>query len=338
MDAGKQCLAVMSSSIQKLLPSLIFFLAGPTWATPNDAPQISDPEASAQMRMNSPQMMQREIDRRREMTFRLNETLDLADRLYTSGEWDHAEAKYSLVLLQTDPQAQTGGFYQRARIGKAKCLVAKALGKEEAGQLSEASGLLKQASELDPDNKALARKVADLQESGNRQADPYGGNPAVTGDLMRKTEEIKKLLSLSDQQAETGQFLKARKSLEDVLRIDPYNRAARKKIEMLEEKRMSSADGRYLASREKALAKVSEAWLPPPPAKVDPQKGRQTGAAGGSNAAALIKKLAEIRIPELTFNERPIRAAIEELQRLSEQYDPEKRGLNFVLRLPHPSE
>ena len=49
-----------------------------------------------------------------------------------------------------------------------------------------------------------------------------------------------------------------------------------------------------------------------------------------------MKKLAEIRIPELTFNERPIRSAVEELQRLSEQYDPQKQGLNFVLRLPPP--
>lgn len=47
-----------------------------------------------------------------------------------------------------------------------------------------------------------------------------------------------------------------------------------------------------------------------------------------------MKKLAEIRIPELTFNERPIRGAVEELQRLSQQYDPDKKGLNFVLRLP----
>ncbi|MFM8653911.1 MAG: hypothetical protein ACKODZ_04150, partial [Verrucomicrobiota bacterium] len=97
-------------------------------------------------------------------------------------------------------------------------------------------------------------------------------------------------------------------------------------------------DRRYLASREKALAKVSEAWLPPPPAKIEPGKGRKTGAAGDSNAAEILKKLAGIRIPELTFNERPIRAAVEELQRLSEQYDPEKKGLNFVLRLPAPGQ
>ena len=289
------------------------------------------------LKLSSAELMQREIDRRREETFRLNEILDLADRLYHSGEWDYAESKYDLVLLQTDLQAQTGGFHQRAQIGKARCLAARALKKEEEGKLVEAAGLLKQASDLDPTNKSLARKAADLQEAGSRLADPYPGNAAATEDLFRKTAEIKRLLSLADQLTETGQLLEARKKLDDVLRIDPYNRAARKKIEVVEEKRMSSADRRYSASREKALAKVSEAWLPPPPAQVDPQKGRKTGSASDSNAAAILKKLAEIRIPELTFNERPIRAAVEELQRLSEQYDPEKQGLNFVLRLPPPA-
>jgi general secretion pathway protein D len=289
-------------------------------------------------RLNSAEMMQREIDRRREVTFRLNEILDLADRLYRSGEWQHAEAKYNLVLLETDPQAQTGGFHKRAQLGKARCLTAQSLAKEEEGKLGEAAGLLKQAAELDPTNKALARKVADLQEEGSRLSDPYQGNPAVTEELLQKTAEIKRLLSLADQLTETGQYREARKRLDDVLRLDPYNRVARKKIEVLEEKRLVAADQRYLASREKALAKVSEAWLPPPPAKVEPGKGRKTGAAGDSNAAEILKKLAKIRIPELTFNERPIRAAVEELQRLSEQYDPEKEGLNFVLRLPPPGE
>jgi general secretion pathway protein D len=283
-------------------------------------------------------MMQREIDRRREETFRLNEMLDLADRLYRSGEWEHAEAKYELVMKETDVQAQTGGFYQRARIGKARCLAARALVLEAEGKMAEASGLFRQASDLDPTNKAVARKAADLQEAGSRQSDPFQGNPAVTEDLLQKTAEIKRLLSLADQLTETGQYMQARKKLDDVLRLDPYHRVARKRIEILEEKRLKMADTRYLASREKALAKVTEAWLPPPPAKVDPSKGRQTGAAGDSNAAEILKKLAEIRIPELTFNERPIRGAVEELQRLSEQYDPQKRGLNFVLRLPPPGE
>lgn len=286
---------------------------------------------------SSAEMMQREIDRRRETTFRLNELLDLADRLYDSGQWDHAEAKFSLVLAETEPQGHTGGFYRRAQIGKAKCLAAKALAKEEDGKLAEAAGLLQQAVELDPQNKALAKRAEGLKEASSAVANPYPGNSAVTDSLIEKTAEIKRLLTLADQLEETGQYRLARKRLDDVLRIDPYHRVARKKIEVLEEKRLQMADVRYAASREKALAKVSEAWESPLPAKVDPGKSRQTGSAGESGSAALLKKLAEIRIPELAFNERPIRTAVEELQRLSQQYDPEKKGINFVLRLPPPA-
>jgi len=105
-------------------------------------PGESIPEADAAPReASSAEMMQREIDRRRETTFRLNELLDLAERLYRSGQWDHAEAKFSLVLAETDPQGHLGGFYRRAQIGKAKCLAAKAIAKEEEGKLVEAQGL-----------------------------------------------------------------------------------------------------------------------------------------------------------------------------------------------------
>ena len=80
------------------------------------------------------EMTQREIDRRREVTFRLNENLDLAERLYQAGEWEHAQAKFRLVMQQTDPQTATSGFYQRARTGVAKSLAAQALAQEKAGK------------------------------------------------------------------------------------------------------------------------------------------------------------------------------------------------------------
>jgi len=316
---------------------LSFYTLSGWFLMAEEAATVTETVASAAP-ISSTDMIQREIDRRRELTFRLNELLDLADRLYRSGEWDHAEAKYNLVLLETDPQAMTGGFYRRAQLGKARCLTAKSLVKREEGKASEAAGLIRQAAELDPKNKALARQAEAWEEAAKRNADPFRGNTAVTEDLLQRTSEIKQLLSLADQLTETGQYREARKKLDDVLRLDPYHRVARKKIEILEEKRLEAADLRYLTSREKALAKTTEAWLPPPPAKVDPNKGRQTGTAAPSNAAEIIKKLSQIQIPELNFNERPIRDAVIELQRLSEQYDPDKKGVNFVLRLPAAKE
>jgi len=106
----------------------------------------------------------------------------------------------------------------------------------------------------------------------------------------------------------------------------------------LEKRRMLAADSRYRASREKALAEVTEAWLPPPPAKIDAKKTRSSGVASSSSAAEVMKALSTIMIPELVFNEKPVREAVDEIQRLSERNDPNHRGLNFVLRLPSRTE
>jgi general secretion pathway protein D len=287
---------------------------------------------------SSAELTQREIDRRREATFRLNENLDLAERLYQAGEWEHAQAKFRLVMNQTDPQTATSGFYHRARTGVAKSLAAQALAQEKKGNMAEAAGLMKQAADLDPSNAAVAKQAASYQEEAGRKSDPFDANPAATTDLVAKTQEIKKLLALADQLTETGQYRSARKKLDDVLRIDPYNLAARKKIEAVEQKRLLLADKRFDASRVKAMTQVTEAWVPPTPASVDSKQTRGTGNAGASNAAEILQALSTIEIPELVFNEKPVRAAVEELQRLSEQNDPKKRGINFVLRLPPSTE
>jgi len=288
--------------------------------------------------MTTDEMTQREIDRRKEGTLRLTENLDLAEKLYLAGEWEKAEAKFRLVMSQTNPQANTAGFYQRARTGVAKSLAARALAQQKDGKNAEAAALMKQAADLDPNNRTVAQESAKMQESVTLEADPFQGNPAATADLVEKTKEIKRLLALGDQLTETGQYREARKRLDDVLRIDPYNQAARKKIEKIEQERILVADKRYAASREKALAVVSEAWAPPLPAKIDGTKTRSTGSAKASHSAEILKSLATIKIPELVFNEKPIREAVQDLQRLSEQNDPEKKGLNFVLRLPPSTE
>jgi general secretion pathway protein D len=288
--------------------------------------------------LSSEQIMQKEIDRRRETTFRWNEMLDLGERLYQAGEWKHGEAKYRLVLGETDGQSFSAGFHRRAQIGVAKCLAAEALAKKEEGKPIEAAVLMKQAEDMDPQNPALAKQSAALLEQSSLSDNPFASNPAVTEELMTKTTEIKKLLTLADQLTATGQYKAARDRLDDVLRIDAYNRAARAKIEDLEKKRMSAADVRYRASREKAMAEVTEAWLPPPPAKIDAKKSRSSGVASSSSAAEVMKTLSTITIPELVFNEKPVREAVDELQRLSVQNDPAHRGLNFVLRLPSKTE
>jgi len=306
------------------------------WA--QEASEALPESGNATRPQSAAELTQREIDRRREVTFRLNENLDLAEKLYQAGEWEHAQAKFRLVMQQTDPQTTTAGFYHRARTGVAKSLAAQALAQEKEGKSVEAAGLMKQAADLDPTNSLVAKQAASMQEQAGRTSDPFEGNSAVTAELVEKTKDIKKLLSLADQLIETGQYRSARQKLDDVLRIDPYNSAARKKIESVEQKRIQVANKRYDTSRVKAMTQVTEAWAPPAPARVDSKQTRATGTAGASSAAEILQALSTIEIPELVFNEKPVRDAVEELQRLSEQNDPKKKGINFVLRLPPPAD
>jgi len=323
----------------RILPLLFLLWGEGLPAQDQDLPVGASPGNSSEQRTTTESLMQREVDRRKENTFRYNEILDSADRLFHAGEWDQAKKKYGFVRAQTFPQGPSAGFHRRARVGIAKCLSAEALQQQDLGKPVDAANLMRQASAEDPDNSTLAKQAARMQEEAARVEDPFLGNPAATEDLVARTSQIKKLFSLADQLMETGQYQEARNRLDDVIRIDPYNRVARKKIETLEAKRLQVAGKRYLASREKALAKVTEAWLPPPPAKVkDVQSGRGTQTTEKSNAVEIFSKLRTIRIPELVFNQRPIREAVEELQVLSEQYDPDRKGLNFVLRLPPAGE
>ena len=311
----------------------LLFLLGLFPIHAEEAVQGMDQEETVRP-MTTTEMTQREIDRRKEGTLRLTENLELAEKLYLAGEWEKAEAKFRLVMRQTDPQASTAGFYQRARTGVAKSLAARALAQEKDGKNAEAASLMKQAADMDPNNRTVAQESAKMQESVTLEADPFQGNPAATADLVEKTKEIKRLLALSDQLGETGQYREARKRLDDVLRIDPYNQAARKKIEKIEQERILVADKRYAASREKALAEVTEAWAPPLPAKIKDAKGFTTGSAKASRSAEILKSLAMIRIPKVKFEEKPIREAVATLQQLAEANNPEKKPLNFVLRLP----
>ena len=80
--------------VVKVLPLCCLLLFGFS-RFPSSAQEGPDLAADASVPprvQSSAEMTQREIDRRREVTFRLNENLDLAERLYQAGEWEHAQA------------------------------------------------------------------------------------------------------------------------------------------------------------------------------------------------------------------------------------------------------
>jgi len=153
--------------------------------------------------------------------------------------------------------------------------------------------------------------------------------------FANKVEEVKRLLAEADAYYQTGQYDKAMKSYDRVLALDPYNTAARRGQERIDNTKYQYGEEAYNESRARALWKVEEAWQQPVRkyGAVGPaadNKGRGIETRG---TAQMTNKMNSIIIPHVEFRDTTIREAIEFLREQAAENDPSGQGVNIVLRL-----
>jgi len=161
-------------------------------------------------------------------------------------------------------------------------------------------------------------------------------NKTVTPNFINKVEEVKQLLTEADGFYQSGQYDLAMRRYDQVLSLDPYNTAARKGQEKIDNTKYQYGEEAYDETRARQLWKVEKAWEQPV---------RKYGVAGGPVAIAprdmggtalVSKKLNSIVIPHIEFRDATIREAIDVLREQAAENDtgPEgQRGVNIVLRL-----
>src|SRR5437870_1888757 len=162
-------------------------------------------------------------------------------------------------------------------------------------------------------------------------------NKTVTPNFINKVEEVKQLLTEADGFYQSGQYDLAMKRYDQVLALDPYNTAARKGQEKINNTKYQYGEQAYDETRSRQLWKVEGAWQQPV------RKYGATGAPVGvgvgrelGGTALVSKKLNSIIIPHLEFRDATIREAIDVLREQATENDtgPEgQRGVNIVLRL-----
>ncbi len=161
------------------------------------------------------------------------------------------------------------------------------------------------------------------------------GKPALP--FPERVERVKELLADADSAYQSGRYDLAMKRYDQVLCLDPYNTAARRGQEKIDNTKYQYGEEAYDETRARHLWKVEEAWQQPV---------RKYGAVGPSAAmgaqrelggtALVSKKLSSIIIPHIEFRDATIREAIEVLREQAAENDagPEgQRGVNIVLRL-----
>ena len=152
--------------------------------------------------------------------------------------------------------------------------------------------------------------------------------------FIAKVEKVKALLTEADGYYLSGRYDLAFKRYEQVLNLDPYNVAARRGQEKINNAKYHYGEEAYNETRSRQLWQVEKGWEEPVH-----QYGKTVGPLEGGFArdtagtARLATKLNTIIVPRIEFRDASIREAIDFLRQQATANDPEGKGIDIVLRL-----
>jgi general secretion pathway protein D len=239
----------------------------------------------------------------------------------------HEEFKTAVTYL---PDAVVSGKgHDEAVDGFCKSGVALARARIAEARYADAEAILSEilSNRYNPNCREARELYAHLHQPGYF-------NKTITPNFINKVEEVKQLLTEADGFYQSGQYDLAMKRYDQVLALDPYNTAARKGQEKIDNTKYQYGEEAYNETRGRQLWKVEKAWEEPvrkygvagAPVAIGPQ--RELGGTAQVN-----QKLNSIIIPHIEFRDATIREAIEVLRQQAVESDPEGKGVNIVLRL-----
>src|SRR3984893_16410372 len=200
------------------------------------------------------------------------------------------------------------------------------------GQYTEAEEIVQEVLDprYDPNCRPALELLAHLRTPGYY-------NKTMGPKFIAKVEEVKKLLTDAEGYYDSGRYDLAFKKYEQVHALDPYNTAARRGEEKLDNIKYKYSEEAYNETRARELWHVEKGWEEPIKqygVTVGPvSEAFQKEAAG---TARIRTKLDTIIIPRVEFRDASIREAIDFIRQQAAANDPAtegKKGVDLVLRL-----
>ncbi|MFD2256258.1 Amuc_1098 family type IV pilus outer membrane protein [Luteolibacter algae] len=292
----------------------------------------------AQNSQSSSALVNQELQRRQMAVQEGQMLLEKGDKAYTEGDYEAASAAYA-GARQAFPDAPATAELRAAatqRYAQASVELSKMLSRK--GDVEGAKAAMDKVllDDVAPDNIEAKGMLADLQ-------DPIRTNPALTKEHGADVDEVRRLIYTAQGAYDLGKYDQANEIYKDVLRIDPYNKAARRGME-----RISSQKANYLNTakdhtRAEALAQVGSAWeLPLEPELVIPDLVDSDVRDASGDLIPLENKLSRIVIPEFRVEESTLMEAIDLLRlRIAENdqfaTDSSNKGINITINLGDPA-
>jgi general secretion pathway protein D len=276
---------------------------------------------------------------RQQLNVSANDAISDGQRLLGSGNYDEAATRFQYALDALTPGGTSATSYNRAQAGLAAAKAGQAQQLAKDNKYAQAASLLQEAVILQPDNPVYPADIAQLKKEQiayeEQVRDPEGvtNNPAVTDDFKSRVAAVQKLLFQGDAYFRTGQFDKSEETYSKALLIDPYNKAARDKMDHIEHYKFRAAGFRHEEYEQAAMEKVNHDWAEAISPDIVAAPVQPGVVAGPSQRAIITHKLQSIIIDKVNFEKLDISAVIQFLQEKSKELDPDHQGINFVLRL-----
>jgi general secretion pathway protein D len=290
---------------------------------------FSAPGALAQ---NIETVAEREIARRQAGLPQGNEALARAKVSMQSGDYLRAHEDYRLAVTYLPDAAVSGQGRAEAVRGFAESGVKVAERRVQEGKYGEAEAICRDilSDQYDPNYRPAMLLLTRLREPGqiNRTMGPK---------FIEKVEEVRRLLTDADGYYNSGRYDLAFKKYEQILNLDPYNVAARRGQEKINNQKTRYGEEAYNEARSRSVWEVQKAWERPV------RQYGQTAAPGvdafardATGTARISNKLNTIIIPRIEFRDASIREAMDFLRQQAAANDPAtegRRGVDIVLRL-----
>ena len=281
---------------------------------------------------NVERISQREIARRQAAMPQGTDALVRGREAMKQKNFTLAHEEYRVAVTFLPDAVVSGARHDEAVAGFCESGVRLAEQRIAEGKFAEAEALCREilTDQYDPNCHGAAELLKHLQTPGYF-------NKTMGPKFISKIQDVRQLLSEADGYYQSGRYDLAFKKYEQVLGLDPYNVAARRGEEKLDNIKTRYGEHAYNETRARQLWQVEKGWEEPV---------RQYGQAVGpladafqkdaTGTARITSKLNSIIIPRIEFRDASIREAIDFLRQQAAANDPTpegRKGVDIVLRL-----
>ena len=172
---------------------------------------------------------EREVARRQAQAPHGDQAITRAQSELRRKEFAQAHEDFRLALTYVSDSKATGRSYERAMEGFCESGVRLAEQRMAEGRYAEAEAILTEilSDRYSPRCKEAATLLAHLR-------DPGFINKTMGPKFLAKVEEVKRLLTEAEGFYQSGRYDLAMKRYDQVLKLDPYNAAARRGQERID--------------------------------------------------------------------------------------------------------